>query len=125
MKKVVIRCREKGALRTTLGPDARECRWAGGGAVLFCFPERLSEFAIQGVLVIPVIGQGGVDLSQGEIRVLKVKLFRAPAIGLHFRDEFGDLHGGTGDDGHPVVSERDVRVACRGKTHLYSRSQPV
>ncbi len=56
------RRRGEGVLRAASGSEARKCRGASGGASLIRFPERLSEFAIQGILVVPAKNRVRLEL---------------------------------------------------------------
>lgn len=69
--------------------------------------------------VIPVVGEGGVDLAEGEVRVLEGQLLGAPAVGAHLGDQLDHLGVGVGDPGHSVVVDDDVLVggAAGGSGH--------
>jgi hypothetical protein len=89
-----------------LGHDG--CR--GGGLLLFGEGEAAIDVSIDIGLVIPVVGQGGVDLAEGDVGILEVQFGGAPAVGQMGGDQFHDFEGGTGDVGNAVFAEGDVFV---------------
>jgi hypothetical protein len=55
--------------------------------------------------VIPVVGERSIDLTHAEVRMLEVKLLRAPAIGLLRHYEFYYFHRRTSDYGNVLFIE--------------------
>lgn len=75
------------------------------------------DFGIQGFLIVPVVGKGGVDLAEADVRVLKMEFFRTPTIGEVGGDEFGNFKSGVGNDGDMVIVEFDIFVVGCGVSH--------
>lgn len=59
-------------------------------------------------LVIVMKGEGGVDLGQGEMGVLKMDLLRAPSVCDHVQGDLEDLSVGPVDPRHAPVVDLDV-----------------
>ncbi len=78
--------------------------------MLFSELESSLDVSINLGFVIPIVGEGGVDLAQGKVRILEVKFGGTPAIGEIGGDEFNHFHGASGDARNLVFPDRDVFV---------------
>ena len=67
--------------------------------------EPFVEVSVKVFLMVPVVRQCGVDLPQGELRVLEVLLRGAPSVRLVVQDELVDLDGRALDDRHAVLAK--------------------
>ena len=77
-------------------------------------------------LVVPVVGQGGVDLRQAQLGRLMGQLLRAPAVRLDLGHELDDLGVGVANPGDSVLVDDDVRsssVAVAGMLVPFSLVQ--
>ena len=56
------------------------------------------DVSVEFVLVIPVVRQRGVNLTEREVRMLEMHFFRAVPKGLALDNQFDDFRPGAGDD---------------------------
>src|SRR5215475_5364192 len=88
--------------------------------VLFNGNQTASNIRVELALVIPVIGQGGVNLSEREMWKLEMQFLRAPAIRGLCYDQFDDFHRRAHDHGNVTLIENDVLIARFGACHCAS-----
>lgn len=70
--------------------------------------------------MIAIVGKSGIDLAEGDVRVLEVQFSRTPTISEMSGNEFDDFHRGARDVGNLVIIETDVFVVGWMKGHEQS-----
>ncbi len=96
-------------IRVTRALD-RVVRKDGSGLMLLGKLEAAIDISVNLGFVIPVVGEGGVDLAEREVGILEMKFGRTPAIGEMGGDEFDHFHGASSDVGNVIFADRDVFV---------------
>ncbi|CAN5579598.1 hypothetical protein BH24ACT21_BH24ACT21_14910 [soil metagenome] len=60
--------------------------------------------------MVPVISECGVNLSEIQIRMLKLQFFRTPSISLLFDNQLHDFHRRSGNAGNVLFVKNNVFV---------------
>ena len=81
--------------------------------MVFCKLKPAISIGVDVGLVIPVVGEGRVDLAEGEVGILKMQLGWTPAVGEMGGDQLNDFHGCSGDVRNVILAEGDVFVVSR------------
>ena len=89
----------------------------GGSFYLIHLGEPSLNIFIHGLFVIPMIGEGSMDLTKYEIRMLKMEFLWTPSIRNFSEDKLNDLHVGPCDYGNLILIEDDVLISCFQRRH--------